>query len=60
MTYNDYQSIHEDERKEADGCDFCKYADCKPWEAPCLVCKRNCMDLYERDTERFGERRADE
>ena len=60
MTYDDYILVHQKEREEADGCDLCKYEDRQPWEFPCIVCKRNCMDLYERDTERYGERRSDE
>lgn len=35
-------------RKEADGCEGCTYQDREPWETPCLICKRNAMDLYER------------
>lgn len=58
MTYDDYQVIHKRERNEADGCDLCKYEDRQPWETPCLVCKRNCMDLYKRDTDKCGEREA--
>lgn len=47
MTYDDYQLVHKKERENADGCDLCKYEDRQPWEFPCIVCKRNCMDLYE-------------
>ncbi len=47
MTYDDYILIHRAEREEADGCDMCKYEDRQPWEFPCIVCKQNCMDLYE-------------
>ena len=47
MTYYDYILVHQKERDEADGCDMCKYEDRQPWEFPCIVCKRNCMDLYE-------------
>lgn len=32
----------------ADGCEGCTYQDREPWEMPCLICKRNAMDLYER------------
>lgn len=60
MTYDDYQLIHRAEREKADGCDLCKYEDRQPWEFPCIVCKRNAMDLYQRDTEKYGERRSDE
>lgn len=48
MTYNEYQGNHELERREADGCEGCKYEYVQPWERPCLTCKRNAMDLYER------------
>lgn len=54
MAYDDYILVHQKEREEADGCDMCKYEDRQPWEFPCIVCKRNCMDLYERDNERYG------
>ncbi len=47
MTYDDYILVHRTERENADGCDLCKYEDRQPWEFPCIVCKRNCMDLYE-------------
>ena len=47
MTYDDYILVHQKERENADGCDLCKYEDRQPWETPCLVCKRNAMDLYE-------------
>lgn len=57
MTYDDYLLINRKDREEADGCDLCKYEDRQPWETPCLVCKRNCMDLYERNAEWYGERR---
>ena len=55
MTYYDYQLIHRAEREEADGCDLCKYEDRQPWEFPCIVCKRNAMDMYARNTEWYGE-----
>ncbi len=58
MTYDDYILVHQKERENADGCDLCKYEERQPWETPCLVCKRNTMDLYERDTEKYGEREA--
>ena len=48
MTYSEYSQIHEEERREADGCEGCMYQDREPWETPCLICKRNAMDLYER------------
>ena len=48
MTYKEYKGNHEEERREADGCEGCTYQDREPWETPCLICKRNAMDLYER------------
>ena len=48
MTYKEYQDNHEEERREADGCEGCKYEYVHPWERPCIKCKRNAMDLYER------------
>ena len=60
MTYDDYILIHKTEREEADRCDLCKYEDREPWEEPCTMCKRNWIDLYERDTGKYGERVSDE
>jgi len=60
MTYDDYQLVHRKEREEADGCDMCKYEDRQPWEFPCIICRRNARDFYERNTEWYGERRNDE
>lgn len=48
MTYSEYQGNHEEERREADGCEECTYQVREPWEMPCLICKRNAMDLYRR------------
>ena len=58
MTYKEYSQTHEEERREADGCDLCKYEDRQPWEEPCKKCKRNCMDLYERNIEKYGKKEA--
>lgn len=48
MTYKDYKIINKKDQDLADGCDLCLWEDREPWETPCLICKRNAMDLYER------------
>ena len=53
MTYYEYNLAHEYERENVGGCGGCTYEIRKPWEMPCRICERNCMDLYERD--HYGE-----
>lgn len=49
---SEYSQIHEEERRDADGCNGCKYEYVHPWVRPCLVCKRTVKDLYEIETNR--------
>lgn len=57
MTYKEYQGNHEEERREADGCEGCTYQDREPCEFPCDVCKRNHADLYRRRTDEHNTER---
>ncbi len=48
MIYKKYQTNHEEEKIETDGCNGCKYIFVQTWEEPCRRCKRTAKDLYER------------
>lgn len=54
MTYIEYILTHEEERREADGCQGCAHEVQKPWVYPCKKCKRNMMDLYETREEFYN------
>lgn len=60
MTYIEYLLAHEEERRDADGCEGCTYQDREPWETPCLICKRNTMDLFERRADEVDDRLLDD
>lgn len=57
MTYKEYQGNHEEEIREADGCEGCIWEYREPFllERPCLVCKRNATDFFERRKEKSNE-----